>query len=258
MGTYNKQFRVDDVAGATDLGFLLLGVRDDALATLTPADGDYAQLRLSAEGALWAALVDAAGAEINPAKEDGNLNSIRLAAEIMDDWDESNRAAVNLIVGQAGIAGGSGVDGATVPRVTLATNVALPAGTNTIGKVDVLSLPDSIDGPGAPSIDSFTYDDISVAADTTGAVLATGAASKQIWVYAIGFTADADGTVNFFQEDTTAITNAMNIVAGGGMATSPSGNFAMPMWKLGTNQDFKVTTVDAAIHGWFCYAVVSV
>ena len=54
---------------------------------------------------------------------------------VLDDWDESDRAKVNLIVGQAGIAAGTGVDGATVPRVTLATNVALPAGTNAIGKL---------------------------------------------------------------------------------------------------------------------------
>lgn len=54
---------------------------------------------------------------------------------VLDDWDESDRAKVNLIVGQAGIAAGTGVDGATVPRVTLATNVPLPAGTNAIGKL---------------------------------------------------------------------------------------------------------------------------
>lgn len=57
---------------------------------------------------------------------------------VIDDWDESDRAKVNLIAGQAGIAGGTGVDGASVPRVSLATDVALPAGTNTIGKATIL------------------------------------------------------------------------------------------------------------------------
>lgn len=66
---------------------------------------------------------------------DADTSAIRTAVEIIDDWDETNRAAVNLIVGQAGIAAGTGVDGATVPRVTLATDVALPAGTNAIGKL---------------------------------------------------------------------------------------------------------------------------
>lgn len=41
---------------------------------------------------------------------------------VMDDWDESDRAKVNLIVGQAGIAAGAGAVGVTVPRVTLASD----------------------------------------------------------------------------------------------------------------------------------------
>lgn len=65
----------------------------------------------------------------------GNLAAAAASLSVLDDWDETDRAKVNLIVGQAGIAAGTGVDGATVPRVTLATNVALPAGTNAIGKL---------------------------------------------------------------------------------------------------------------------------
>lgn len=69
----------------------------------------------------------------------GNLAAAAASLSVMDDWDESDRAKVNPIVGQAGIAGGTGVDGATVPRVSLATNVALPAGTNAIGKLSANS-----------------------------------------------------------------------------------------------------------------------
>jgi len=43
---------VDNVAGATDTGVLLLAVRDDTLASLTPVDGDYTQLRVNSQGAL--------------------------------------------------------------------------------------------------------------------------------------------------------------------------------------------------------------
>ncbi len=46
------QYNVDDAAGATDTGTLLLAIRDDSLATLTPADGDYVGLRVSSTGAL--------------------------------------------------------------------------------------------------------------------------------------------------------------------------------------------------------------
>jgi hypothetical protein len=90
---------------------------------------------------------------------DADTGNIVTAVQIMDDWDESDRAKVNLIVGQAGIAAGAGAVGATVPRVTLASDdpavvslaaldnavsgnelqvdvvAALPAGTNAIGKL---------------------------------------------------------------------------------------------------------------------------
>ena len=49
------------------------------------------------------------------------------ALEIIDDWDEADRCAVNLISGQVGVSGGSGVVGAATVRVTLATDVSLPA-----------------------------------------------------------------------------------------------------------------------------------
>lgn len=66
---------------------------------------------------------------------EANSAAIAASLSVLDDWDETNRAAVNIIAGQVGVAGGSGVDGATVQRVTLATDVALPAGTNAIGKL---------------------------------------------------------------------------------------------------------------------------
>ena len=44
------------------------------------------------------------------------------ALQVIDDWDESDRAKVNPIVGQAGIAAGAGAVGVTVPRVTLASD----------------------------------------------------------------------------------------------------------------------------------------
>lgn len=61
---------------------------------------------------------------------------------VLDDWDESDRAKVNLIVGQAGVAAGVGATGATVQRVVQAndagktilsaTGSASSSGNNTI------------------------------------------------------------------------------------------------------------------------------
>lgn len=71
----------------------------------------------------------------------GNLAAAAASLAVMDDWDETDRAKVNPIVGQAGVQGASGTVSANTQRVVLATDVALPAGTNNIGDVDVLTLP---------------------------------------------------------------------------------------------------------------------
>lgn len=81
------------------------------------------KLGLGADGAAADALggagAVAAGVQrVTLASDDPAVTSV----QIMDDWDESDRAKVNMIVGQAGIAAGSGVVGATVPRVTIATD----------------------------------------------------------------------------------------------------------------------------------------
>jgi hypothetical protein len=66
----------------------------------------------------------------------GNLAACKTALEIIDDWDETNRCAVNPISGQAGVQGASGAVTALTQRVTLATDVALPSGTNLLGRVN--------------------------------------------------------------------------------------------------------------------------
>ncbi len=83
------------------------------------------------------------GASTSARQDTGNtsLANIEASASVLDDWDETDRAKVNLIVGQAGVQGASGTVSATTQRVVLATDVALPAGTNNIGDVDVLTLP---------------------------------------------------------------------------------------------------------------------
>ena len=47
---------------------------------------------------------------------------VTTSLQIIDDWDESDRAKVNPIVGQAGVAAGAGAVGVTVPRTTLASD----------------------------------------------------------------------------------------------------------------------------------------
>jgi hypothetical protein len=112
---------------------------------------------------------------------------------VIDDWDESDRCAVNLIAGQIAIAGGTGVDAANVVRVSMATNIPLPAGSNAIGKlaansgvdigdVDVTSV---VPGTAATSLGK-AEDAAHTTGDTGVAVLAVRRDAK-----AVG--ADTDG-----------------------------------------------------------------
>lgn len=109
----------------------------------------------------------------------GNLAAAVTALQIIDDWDESDRAKVNPIVGQAGIQGGSGTVSANTQRVVLATDVALPAGTNIIG---ALSANQSVNvaqmngvavtmGNGASGTG---VQRVTIANDSTGIIIATG------------------------------------------------------------------------------------
>lgn len=55
---------IDTAGGATDTGVAALIIRDDALSTLTPVDGDYVAGRSNARGAQWIAIEDGAGGQV--------------------------------------------------------------------------------------------------------------------------------------------------------------------------------------------------
>lgn len=71
---------VDGAAGATDTGIAALVVRDDALAALTPADGDYTHFRVDSTGSLWSRIsavpADPFGANADAASGAGAAGSI--------------------------------------------------------------------------------------------------------------------------------------------------------------------------------------
>ena len=136
-----------------------------------------------------------------------------------------------------------------------------------IGDVDVTSLPnvtigtntDSIDGAGAPTIDSYTTDDVNLAADTANqSVIAAPGASKQIWVYGLAGTVDVAGSISIQDEDDTALSGIMPVGATGGIVMNPSGNFAMPWIKVATNKALEIDTVTCTFDGTITYAIVSV
>lgn len=52
----------------------------------------------------------------------GNLAAAAASLSVLDDWDESDRAKVNIIVGQAGVQAGAGAVSANTQRVVIATD----------------------------------------------------------------------------------------------------------------------------------------
>lgn len=118
----------------------------------------------------------------------------------------------------------------------------------------------SVEGPGEPTVDSYTHAAISAAVTTADqSLVAAPGANKQIWVYGINFVTAAAGTVSFQDEDNTAISGVMAFAANGGMAVAPSGNFSMPLWKVATNKALEVDTASGAdAKGSLTYAIVSV
>jgi hypothetical protein len=95
----------DDAAPANPVGGVQMLVRKDTLASEVTTDGDNVAQRGTSKGEAYVKDTDAT-----------------TALQIMDDWDESDRAKVNPIVGQAGVAAGAGAVGTTTQRVTLASD----------------------------------------------------------------------------------------------------------------------------------------
>ncbi len=103
---------------------------------------------IATQSGVWTVTANA-GTNLNTSllalESGGNLAATATSLSIMDDWDESNRAAVNTISGQAGVQGGSGFVTNNTQRVVLATDISLPSGINNIGDVDIATLSGTID-----------------------------------------------------------------------------------------------------------------
>lgn len=123
--------------------------------------------------------------------------------------------------------------------------------------VDTGALKKSINGPSAPTIDSYGSVAINLAAGANQ-VLVSSAANKQIWVYGYHIMVNVAGTVSFQDEDDTALSGIMPFAANGGATVHPSGNFSMPIWKLGTDKDLEIDLVTAECDGWICYGIISI
>ena len=98
--------------GATVAADDIAGVMHQRVKLSVGADGSATDA-VGGAGAVGAGVLRATLASDDPA-----VTSLA----VLDDWDESDRAKVNLIAGQAGITAGAGAVAASTPRVTLASD----------------------------------------------------------------------------------------------------------------------------------------
>lgn len=142
-----------------------------------------------------------------------------VALQVMDDWDETNRAAVNIIASQAGVVGGTGTDAANALRVSLATDIPLPAGTNAIGKmaansgvdigdVDILSIAAGDNNIG--NVDIVTLPASTNTLEVVGDVAHSAAAAGNPVAVAARATNSMEGLTQVSAAEATFITSDLN------------------------------------------------
>lgn len=224
------------ITGAIDTGLPTAVALANGLANpTTPLVGGCVLLWNGSTWDRWTGAVSGtvtanAGTNLNTSalatESGGNLAAAATALQVIDDWDESDRAKVNLIAGQAGVQGGSGTVSANTQRMVLATDVGLPAGTANIGDVDLASaIPagtNTIGGVMAEHVNesvrvggtAYPVKRLQVrsAINNAEVVVVPGVASKKIRVLFISISANA--TFQFeLRSNSTVIVGAIGIVA---------------------------------------------
>lgn len=229
-------------AEATTKGLIIGAIRRDADTTAVGTDNEVGPLQMDANGRLKVEIFDGgdshtvdgtvtanAGTNLNTSalavETGGNLAGAAASLAILDDWDETDRCKVNIIAGQAGVDGNSGVVSALTQRVVLATNVALPAGTNNIGDVDVLSSRHGLTIVNVSGTTSSSGDTTLVTADVSNRILvfAFSLTTTVITANTIKFTDGAAGA-EFWRVILQAISGGS---FGANLAVSP------PAWLFG-------------------------
>lgn len=149
---------------------------------------------------------------------------VTTSVQIMDDWDESDRAKVNLIVGQAGVAAGAGAVGATVQRVTLASDDPLVSGL--VGtEYETVAASQTDQALGATGATGDLLRGLLIVPATTGAgnVSIKDGAGSSISVFATGTLADL--TPIWIPLGIKSGAGAWSVTTGANVSVIATGNF---------------------------------
>jgi hypothetical protein len=155
-------------------------------------------------------------------------------------WDETGRAAVNLVASQVGVAANRGDAGANTVRMAIADN-------------------DRIHGPSAPVINSYTDAAINSVTGNDQVLVAAPGVNIQIWVYGIFLITNTDDTTVLLEDSTpTTKMGTVEIDDAGGFVLPPSGHFNMPWFKCATNTALRADVAVGSVSGVVVYALVDV
>lgn len=229
--------KAEDAAHSSgDTGVAILGVRRDTAASGASTDGDYATLNLDANGRLYATVtvdaalpagdnnignVDLASAIPAGTNNIGDVDVLTMPATAVEDAASAGGETGLVILGvrRDTAASSSGTDGdfSTLNlnasgRLYTSTTVdaALPAGTNNIGDVDVLSV---VPGTGASNLGK--------AEDAAHTSADVGVMSLGVRRDANTSLVDTDGDYAPFQIDANGALK-VNVIAGGGTGGTSS------------------------------------
>ena len=168
VGATNLGKAIQSAQGATDVGVAALVVRNDPLADLSGADGDYSPLQVNATGALYTTVDSSAlptGAATSALQTAGN----NLLTTI--DADTSSLAgAVSGTEMQVDVVASLPAGTNNIGDVDIAS--ALPAGTNVIGSVNIVNSMTPVDFLDAGVFDASTGTNIPSTGSATLVTLA--------------------------------------------------------------------------------------
>ena len=148
------------------------------------------------------------------------------ALQILDDWDESDRAKVNVIVGQAGITAGAGAVAANTPRATLASDDPAVAALQVMddwdesdrAKVNAQEVSGVMIENAVPVTVKRAIIDVASSGDNT---LVAAVGGKKIRVLSLVLVSAGTVTVRFESgAGGTALTGQMSLVANSGFSLS--------------------------------------
>jgi|CXWL01.1.fsa_nt_gi hypothetical protein len=162
------------------------------------------------------------------------------ALAIMDDWDETDRAKVNIIAGQVGVAAGSGAVSALTQRVILATDD--PAVTS-LAIMDDWDLTDTC----KVTVADTTIDDYeTVAASQTAQVLGATGATGDFINHLLVVPANLNPGAISILDNATSIT----VFTGGAASISSLTPFTVYLGMKSVSGAWKVTTgADVSVIG---------